>query len=458
MTQPAESWEPASTQDARPARSLLAVLGVVFGLSVIIGNTVGSGILRTPGEIAQHLPSVPLFLSVWVMGAVYAALGANSLAELGTMMPESGGFTVFVRRAMGPYAGFVIGWSDWLSTCSSMALAAIVIGEYSALLFGWPKGSASMIGSGVMVAFALLQWIGVRSGSRTQMVTAIAKTAAFIVLIIACFAWGRGITGQGNDTARLAVPHGFALVTALILSMQAVIFTYDGYYAITYFSGEVRDPARAIPRSIFGGVVAVGLLYVLVNLAFLYVLPLSRMAGDPLVAGSAAREVFGTKGDTVLRSIMIISLLSAVNAFQLMASRILYRLGALGFLPSAGYVNRGGTPSVGLLLSAIVALALVITGTFGLVLAITAFFFVANYTLTFASLLILRKKEPKALRPFRAKGHPWTTGGVFVLSVAFLVGAVAADTRNSLYSLLLLAASWPVFLIMRRSIPAAKRV
>ena len=449
MTQPTEAREPMSAPVARPARSLLAVLGVVFGLSVIIGNTVGSGILRTPGEIARQLPSVPLFLSVWVMGAVYAALGANTLAELGTMMPESGGFTVFVRRAMGPYAGFVIGWSDWLSTCSSMALAAIVVGEYSALLFGWPKGLASTIGSGVIVVFALLQWIGVKSGSRTQMITAIAKTGAFVVLIIACFVWGRGMTVQANDTARVAAPNGFALFTALVLSMQAVIFTYDGYYAITYFSGEVRNPAREIPRSIFGGVIAVGLLYVLVNLAFLYVLPLSRMAGDPLVAASAAREVFGTKGDTVLRWIMIISLLSAVNAFQLMASRVLYRLGALGFLPSADYVNRGGTPSVGLLLSAIVALALVITGTFELVLAITAFFFVANYTLTFASLLILRRKEPQTARPFRAKGHPWITGGVFVLSVAFLIGAVAADTRNSVYSLVLLALSWPVYLLMR---------
>jgi APA family basic amino acid/polyamine antiporter len=262
---------------------------------------------------------------------------------------------------------------------------------------------------------------------------------------------------QVNDTARLAVPGGFALVTALVLSMQAVIFTYDGYYAVTYFSGEVKNPAHDIPRSIFGGVIAVGLLYVLVNLAFLYVLPLSRMAGDPLVAGSAAREVFGVKGDTVLRSIMIISLLSAVNAFQLMASRVLYRLGALGFVPSAEYVNRGGTPSVGLLLSTIVVLALVITGTFELVLAITAFFFVANYTLTFASLLLLRKREPNAPRPFRAKGHPWTTGAVFVLSVAFLIGAVAADTRNSLYSLVLLAASWPVFLFMRRRMPAERR-
>lgn len=447
---PAEARDPASTSITRPARSLLTVLGVVFGLSVIIGNTVGSGILRTPGEIARHLPSVALFLSVWVMGAVYAGLGANTLAELGTMMPESGGFTVFVRRGMGPYAGFVIGWSDWLSTCSSAALAAIVIGEYSALLFGWKTGLASTIGSAVIITFAVLQWIGVKSGSRAQMITAIAKTGAFIVLIVACFVWGRGFIVQTNDTARAAVPHGFALVTALVLSMQAVIFTYDGYYAVTYFSGEVRNPAREIPRSIFGGVIAVGLLYVLVNLSFLYVLPLSKMAGDPLVAGSAAREVFGEKGDTVLRSIMIISLLSAVNAFQLMASRVLYRLGAQGFLPSAEYVNRGGTPSVGLLLSTIVVLALVITGTFELVLAITAFFFVANYTLTFASLLILRKKEPETPRPYKAKGHPWTTGGVFVLSVAFLIGAVAADTRNSLYSLVLLAASWPVFLLMRR--------
>lgn len=429
------------------------MLGVVFGLSVIIGNTVGSGILRTPGEIAQHLPSVGLFLGVWVMGGLYAALGANSLAELGTMMPESGGFTVFVRRGLGPYAGFVIGWSDWLSTCSSLALGAIVIGEYTAALLRWPTTLASTIGSAVIVAFAVLQWIGVKSGSRAQTVTAIAKTAAFFVLIVACFLVGSSLTTA--QTAPLRVPHGFALLTALVLSMQAVIFTYDGYYAVTYFSGEVTNPARDIPRSIFGGLAAVALLYVLVNLAFVYVLPLSRMAGDPFVAGSAARVVFGAHGDTVIRIVMIVSLLSAVNAFQLMASRVLYRLGALGFLRSAEYVNAGGTPTVALLLSAVVCVAMVVTGTFELVLAITAFFFVANYTLTFLSLLLLRKNEPAAPRPYRAKGHPWTTVGVFVLSVAFLAGAVAADTRNSIYSLILLGLSWPLYRILRPKAPRA---
>jgi APA family basic amino acid/polyamine antiporter len=450
VTPVAETREPEPAgvnQIVRPRLGLLSVLGIVFGLSVIIGNTIGSGILRTPGQIAQLLPTVPLFLGVWILGAIYATLGANSLAELGTMMPESGGFTVFVRRAMGPYAGFVIGWSDWLSTCSSISLAALVIGEYAAVLFGWPRGLDSTIGTAVILAFALLQWTGIKSGSRAQTVTAIAKTIAFVVLIIACFLWGRG--AGFSETGALPVPTGFALVTALVLSMQAVIFTYDGYYAITYFSGEVRNPGRDIPRIIFGGLASITLIYLLVNVAFLYVLPLSRMAGEPLVAGAAAREVFGTRGDTVIRTLTIVSLLSAVNAWQLMASRVLYRLGALGFLPAAEYVNRGGTPVVGLLLSTAVSLALVVTGTFEIVLAITAFFFVANYTLAFASLLLLRKNEPNASRPYRAKGHPWTTGGVFLLSIAFLLGAGAADTRNSVYSLVLLALSWPLYRLMR---------
>jgi APA family basic amino acid/polyamine antiporter len=173
------------------------------------------------------------------------------------------------------------------------------------------------------------------------------------------------------------------------------------------------------------------------------------MAGDPLVAAAAAREVFGARADTVVRILVIVSLLSALNAWQMMASRIVYRLGQQGFIPGGSYVNRGGTPVVGLLLSTLVALALVVTGTFETVLAITAFFFVAEYTLASASQLILRKTEPDAPRPYLAKGHPWTTWGVFLLSIGFLAGAVAADTRNSVYSLLLLALSWPIYRLMR---------
>ena len=432
-------------QRAGASLGLLAVLGVVFGLSVTVGNSIGSGILRTPGVVAQLLPSAFLFLAVWILGALYAALGANALAELATMMPESGGYTVYLRRAMGPYAGFVIGWSDWLSTCSSLALAALVIGEYLTILLSISKSLTSAIASAVIVIFALIQLRGVKTGSMAQNVTAFLKAVAFAVLIGACFALGHGFD-RGNDAQ---FPSGFGFMVAFVLAMQAVIFTYDGWNGIVYFSGELTNPGRDIPRSMFGGVAAVAAIYLLVNVGFLYVLRIGDMAGQPLVAATAANAIFGAKGDAVIRILTIVSLVSAVNAYQLMTSRVLHRLSVFGFVPAADYVNRGGTPVVATLLSAGACLVMVITGTLEIVLAVTAFLFVAQYTLIFATVFILRRREPNAPRPFRAIGHPWTTGLVLVLSIGFLAGAFFADTRNSIYSILLLASSWPLYLALR---------
>ena len=445
MTDPAIARDDVGGRRGSRA-GLLAVLGVVFGLSVTVGNSIGSGILRTPGLVAQLLPSPVLFLAVWVIGALYAALGANALAELAAMMPESGGYTVYLRRAMGPYAGFVIGWSDWLSTCSSLALAALVIGEYVTILFGWSKTLTSTIASLVIVLFALIQWRSVRTGSAAQNITAFLKALAFAILIGACFALGDGFDRSGQGPA---MPHGFGFLVAFVLTMQAVIFTYDGWNGVVYFSGELRNPDRDIPRSMFGGVAAVAVIYLLVNAGFLYVLTIGEMAGQPLVAATAADKLFGVHGDTVIRVLTIVSLLSAVNAFQLMTSRVLHRLSVFGFVPRADYVNRGGTPVVALLLSAAACLAMVITGTLEIVLGVTAFLFVAQYALIFITVFVLRRREPNARRPFKAIGHPWTTGLVLMLSIAFLVGAFLADTRNSIYSLLLLAASWPIYVMVR---------
>ena len=446
MTDASQPPEVDGGSRRRASLGLLAVLGVVFGLSLTVGNTIGSGILRTPGLVAQLLPTPWLFIGVWILGALYAALGANALAELATMMPESGGYTVYLRRSMGPYAGFVIGWSDWLSTCSSASLAALVIGEYVTILAGISKGLTSAIASAVILVFAVIQWRGIRTGSLAQNLTAFLKSVAFAILIGACFILGRGLGfARGAGTA----PAGFAFLAAFVLAMQAVIFTYDGYNGIVYFSGELRNPARDIPRSMFGGVVSVAFIYLLVNIGFLYVLPLDRMAGQPLVAATAANEIFGGKGDAVIRILTIVSLLSAVNAYQLMTSRVLHRLSVFGFLPAADYVNRGGTPVVALFLSAAVCLAMVITGTLEIVLAVTAFFFVAQYALIFLSVFILRRRDPAAPRPFKALGHPWTTGLVLFFSLGFLVGAFFADTRNSIYSLILLALSWPLYLLLR---------
>jgi APA family basic amino acid/polyamine antiporter len=429
----------------RGGRKLFAVLGLSFGLAVTIGNTIGAGILRTPGEIAEHMPGFWAFVSIWIVGGLYALLGSNALAELGAMTPRSGGQYVFVRRALGDYAGFVVGWSDWISTCGSSAAMAIVIAEYSIVLF--PKlRIIEAVALAVVAVFTLVQWFGIRSGAATQNVTSLMKVVALLVLIVACFAiGGRNPMHSAFDTEREG-----SLLVAFVLSLQAVIYTYDGWSAVVYFSEEVKDPGRDIPRSMFGGVLAVISIYMLLNIAFLRVVPLASMAGNKLAAGVVARYLFGPHGDTILRSLMVVALFSAVNSSILMAPRVLFAMSQDGlFWRGAREVNAGGTPDVALLVSSALAAIFIVSGTFESVIAKLAFFFVANYTLSFVSLFVLRRRESDASRPFRAWGHPFTTGLALIASVAFLGGAVAADPRDSFWALGLLALSVPLFFVIR---------
>ena len=434
--------------------SLLRVLGVTFGLAVTIGNTIGVGILRAPGEVASQLPDVRLFLGAWVVGGVYALLGANSIAELGTMLPRSGGQYIFARRALGDYAGFVVGWSDWISTCGTVAAVTIAMGEYSGVLFPSIAGREKAILIAIMltIGFVVLQWRGITWGSAAQNLTSLLKALAFAALIAACFALGSGGSfveaapeGLSSSTTTSFVLLGF------VVALQAVIYTYDGWTGVIYFSEEVREPERDIPRSIFGGVLSVIAIYLFVNVALLYVLPISRMAGESLVAGTAAGALFGAWGDTIIHALAIVALLSSVNALLLIATRVPFAMSRDRLFPeSAVRVNKGGTPTVALALSALVALVFVVSRSFNEVIAVLAFFFVANYAVSFAALFILRRREPDAPRPFRAWGYPWTTALALVGSLAFLGGAIATDTWNSVYALAVLAASYPAFLVIKR--------
>jgi len=424
---------------------LWRVLGVGFGVAVIIGNTVGAGILRVPGLIAQQLPDPWLFLGVWIVGGLYAFLGAISIAELGAMIPRSGGQYVFARYALGEYAGFVVGWSDWLSTCGSTAAVAIVIGEFLGALFPALSGKTVIIAVSLTILFAILQWRGVLWGSRVQNVTSVVKALAFLALIAAAFAFGGRVTEATPTLAN--VPSGLALAGAVVLALQSVIYTYDGWAGVVYFSEEVREPGRNIPRSMVGGVLSVIAIYILFNLALLHVLPISQIAGADFAAGSAAQVIFGRHGDVIFRWLTILAMLSGLNAFHLMATRVLFAMSRDGMVsPKIAMVNTGGTPSLALFSSAAIAILFIVFGqTFEKVITVLAFFFVANYIVSFTSLFVLRWREPETARPYRAWGYPWTTALALTGSVAFLAGAVLSDTRNRGYALLLLAASYPLF-------------
>jgi APA family basic amino acid/polyamine antiporter len=428
---------------------LLRVLGVGFGIAVIIGNTIGAGIFRAPGSIAQQLPHPWLFLGVWVIGGLYALLGAISLAELGAMIPRSGGQYVFARYALGEYAGFIVGWSDWISTCGSAAAVSLLIGKFAGTLFKTLDGSSVIIASVVAIFFAALQWRGVVWGSTTQNITSLLKALAFCALIATAFVFGGG--GSFTTPEQLSVPAGVGLMAAMVLSLQSVIYTYDGWSGVVYFSEEVTDPGRDVPRGMFGGVLTIIAIYLLVNLALLYVLPISQIAGQDFAAGVAAQAIFGRHGNTIFLTLTILSMLSAINAYHLMASRVLFAISRDGlFATQAAAVNKGGTPAVALLISAGVAVLFIVFGqTFDHVITVLAFFFVANYTLSFISVFVLRRREPEKNRPYRAWGYPWTTALALIGSVLFLAGAIASDTRNSIYALALLAVSYPLFRLMK---------
>lgn len=429
---------------------LLPILGLGFGLAVTIGNSIGAGILRAPGEVAGHLPITWIYITTWVVGGLYALLGALQLAELGAMIPRSGGQYVFSRYALGEYPGFIVGWSDWISTAGTAAAVSIVIGEFSVALFPRTGANAVAIATTIVVILAIAQWRGIRWGSAIQNVTSLLKTLAFVALAASAVVVGGGPASAESSSA---APAGMALVAAFVLSLQAVIYTYDGWSAISYFCEEVENPGRDIPRSMIGGVLSVIAIYLLVNLALLAVLPMSTLAGQTFAAGTLAGVIFGAWGDPVFRTLTIVSMLSALNSNHLMASRVLFAMSRDGLVTrKAAIVNEGGTPTLTLLASTIVAVIFVLFGrTFERVITVLAFFFVANYALSFTSVFVLRKREPDKPRPYRAWGYPWTTATALLGSIAFLIGAIASDTANSLIALVVLVASYPAFRAMKSS-------
>jgi APA family basic amino acid/polyamine antiporter len=430
----------------RHQRHLLRVLGVGFGLAVIIGNTIGAGIFRTPGTIAEQLPAVGPFLLVWLAGGLYALLGAISLAELGTMLPRSGGQYVFSRYALGEYAGFIVGWSDWISSCGSTAAVSLLIGTFAGALFPALAGQSKTVAVAVAMIFAFLQWRGIVWGSNIQNLTSLLKALAFVALIVAAF-WLGG-NGALTTTQSHATPITLA---AVIISLQAAIYTYDGWSGVIYFSEEVKESSRNIPRALFSGVLTITTIYLLVNIALLYVLPMTQMVGKEFAAGEAANVIFGVHGDTVFRCLTIVSMLSAVNALHLMATRVVFAMSRDGlFWTRASVVNEGGTPTIALALSLFVALMFIIFGEkFETVITVLAFFFVVDYILSFVSLFVLRWREPEMPRPYRAWGYPITPALALIGSALFLAGAIRADTRHSVYALVLLAVSYPVYRLLR---------
>lgn len=422
---------------------LISVLGLGFGIAVTVGNTIGTGILRTPGEIAQRVPSMAIYFALWIGGALYALLGANVLAELASRFPLSGGQYVYSREVLGRYAGFLVGWTDWIATCGSGTAAAVVIGESLFRLAGIDARLTAIV---VVIGVVVVQWRGTSQAGRAQEVATAVKGLVLTALVIICF------LHPSASGFTMTAPGAAVTFAAIIVALQSIIYTYDGWSGVIYFSEEVTD-RRDIARSMFGSLAGVTLLYLLINAGFLYVLPLSSLRSTDLAVGLVAETLFGPWGDRVVRVLIIATLLSATTAFQMMATRVLFGL-SRDRLFSARFavVNAGGTPVAAHLATAAVMIVFIAVPAFSALLAIISFFFVAGYLFSFFALMVVRSRERSSESPlaYRAIAHPISTIVAIVLSTTFLGGAIYADPRNSLGAAAIVALSFPLYLLTRR--------
>lgn len=405
-----------------------------FGLAVILGSTIGVGILRTPGQVAGGLGAPWLIILVWIAGGLYTLLGSICLTELGTMAPQAGGFYVYARRAFGDWVGFAVGWTDWVAYCAVLGYVSIGLSEFLVELVPPLAGAVRPIAIGVLVSLVVLQWIGVRIGSWFQEWTTALKCLAFLGLVVAALVLSSGARAEPAAAAPLPP----LTLSGLLAALQAVVITFGGWQSALYFTEEDRDPVRNLPRAMIGGVVAVIIIYVLVNVALLAILPIPALAASKLPAADAAQVILGTSGRQIITILSIVSLLPMLNAIMMIGTRILFALGRdrLFWSGTAG-VNAGGTPGVAMLVTTLVAILLIATGTFQRLIGMTACLLAINYAICCLALVALRRREPATARPFRAWGYPWSAmivvaGALLLMGVALVEDTTSAVTATGL--------------------------
>jgi APA family basic amino acid/polyamine antiporter len=432
------------------SNNLKKVLGVAFGIAVVVGSTIGVGILRAPGSIAALLPNATLIILCWIAIGLYIILSASSFAELTTMLPKAGGAYNYIKRAFGNYAGLMTGWFDFISNAMAPAYFCIVLSEYCILIFPELRGSHTIIAILFLTLFAVINLPGVRSGSFTQKVTSAAKLVLFFVLIIGCFV-SRPQAYPESLVSDAALSGG--IMIGLFKSLQLIIGSYDGSMSVSFFAEEDTDPGRNVPRSYLIGALMVCITYVLINAAILYVLPVSVVARSPLAASEAASVAFGSWGSTLMTAVAIFSLLSILNAYMMIPSRILFGLSRDNYFMRQGMiVNKGGTPYIALLVCYLFAAILIIYSSFEAMFALGAFMMTIVMGFSFASLIRMRKTEPDLPRPYRAYGYPFTTWLALVVTVALFIGFAVSDPA----SLSIIAAIVVISYIAHRIVRAQK--
>ena len=409
------------------------------GLAMVVGITIGSGIFRTPGIVAARLGRPGLTFVAWVLGGMIALLGALCFSELATRHPRAGGKYVYAREAFGRRAAFVVGWIESVGV-NGAAIAAIGVAgaEFLARLLSWPASRTAALAAGLVALFTAINVVGVASGRWVQNVVTTAKILALGGVVVIALALG---TGAGWHAALPGAPHGWSLVAAVAVASQPVMWTYYGYPDLAKIAEEVVDPSRALPRMFLGGIAIAAALYLLLNAAFLQVLPLERIAASKLVAADVADAILGAKGGMVVAALALLVVLASLNGNVFVTPRVLFGLARDRLAPSVlARVNAGGSPWVAMLVVGVVAIALAATGTFELLIGLAIVLILVIDGLAIVALFRLRAREGAA--PFSVPWYPIVPLLLLVVYGALLAGTAWAQPQVVGWALLELGVAY----------------
>jgi amino acid transporter len=426
-------------------------LGFWSALGLVVGITIGSGIFRTPAAVARLLPSAPAMLAVWGLGGLITLCGALSFAGLARMLPETGGFYAYLREGWGRPVAFLFGWSELvLIRANALGGMSIVFGEYGLRTVGVDPSvhpwSARALAAFVIASAAVANIRGVRLGAAVVGWSTVAKFSALALLIGCSLLLG---ARHGAALTHLQGPVGGAPIGAgsVGLALVSVLWAYDGFADVSFAGGEVRDPGRNLPRAIVAGTLAIISLYVLANVAYLYVLPIDAIGQSPLVAADVMHALFGRVGVILVSLFVMISSFSSVNGSMLAAPRVFFAMAGDGlFFRSLARVHpRFATPHIAILLSAMLGMALVMSRSFEaltntFVLAIWPF-----YALSVAAIFRLRKRDD--LRRHAVVGYPVAPAAFVAAVVWFMINALITDPIPTATTFALILVGLPVFAI-----------
>jgi basic amino acid/polyamine antiporter, APA family len=460
-------------------------IGFWSAVSIVVGSIIGSGVFMKPASMADQLGSPVWLTIVWVIAGIFSLLGALVYAELGAMIPETGGIYAYFRRMFGDFVAYLYGWAAFsVINTTGIAAIAFVCAGYADYFLHLPRFDIATENSVVwhlpfigdlyplknfgvkslaitlVVGLGWLNYRSVKAGSSFQVISTVVK-----ILVIAALLFGIFFSGKGSFENFFSAQDpkvGTDLISGIIAALTGAFFAYDGWINITFVAGEIKQPQRNIPRSLFVGVIACIVVYVLVNQAYLYVLPVEKVAASSLVASDAMTVAVGAIGGGLVAAMIVICTLGAINGNLMATTRVTYAMGQdKVFLPWAGMTHpQYRTPGNAIWLHSIWISILIISGSFDMLADMMVFISWIAYGLGAVGIFLLRKKMPDAERPYKIWMHPFVTLLFISFTTIFLVITVYNDITNylhdrqpvvnSLLGILIVALGIPLYFYFRR--------